>query len=131
MIKAFRNNKLLSNGIWMYSLQFFNLVVPLLTIPYVTRILGTELYGIFSISLNFITYLQVVVEYGFGMSATRKVAVENNNDLNKLFTAVQLGRCILLTFCIVVSYFVGTYINIEKILVAIRQVPNIIDLDFL
>ena len=68
------------NGMWMYLLQLFNTVIPLLTLPYVTRILGRDGYGLFSIALNFVGYLQVVVEYGFGMSATRKVAVRAGDD---------------------------------------------------
>ena len=89
------SSKSVANGMWLYALQFFNLVVPLLTLPYITRILGAESYGTFSIALNVITYLQVVVEYGFGMSATRKVAIEGKKNLNRTFTAVIFGRSIL------------------------------------
>lgn len=88
----------------MYALQFFNLVVPLLTLPYTIRILGANSYGIFSISLNIVTYLQVAVEYGFGMSATRKVATESDDkNLNRTFTTVVLGRTILLIGCILIG----------------------------
>ena len=64
--------KAFSNGVWLYLLQFFNAVIPLLTLPYIVRILDTENYGIFSVALNIVIYMQVFVEYGFGMSATRK-----------------------------------------------------------
>lgn len=90
------SSRSVANGMWLYALQFFNLVVPLLTLPYITRILGSESYGTFSIALNVITYLQVVVEYGFGMSATRKVAIEGKKNLNRTFSAVIFGRSILL-----------------------------------
>lgn len=97
-------SKTVSNGLWMYALQFFNLVVPLLTLPYITRILGASSYGIFSISLNIVTYLQVVVEYGFGMSATRKVAtVLDDKNLNRTFTTVVLGRIVLFMGCILIG----------------------------
>lgn len=98
------NNRLFLNGFWLYLLQFFNLVVPLLTIPYITRILGKESYGLFSIALNIVTYLQVIVEYGFGMSATRKVAIGESKQLNKIFTTVILGRFILLLCSIGLSF---------------------------
>lgn len=61
------------NGIWLYLLQIFNTIVPLFTLPYITRILGPSEYGIFNIALNFIGYLQVIIEYGFTMSATRRI----------------------------------------------------------
>lgn len=111
MKKFFLKSKTVSNGLWMYALQFFNLVVPLLTLPYITRILGASAYGIFSISLNIITYLQVVVEYGFGMSATRKVATASDDtDLNQTFTTVVLGRTVLFLGCILIG---AVYISLN------------------
>lgn len=102
-LKDLLKKKSAQNGIWLYGLQFFNFVIPLLTLPYITRILGKSSYGTFSIALNIVTYLQVIVEYGFGMSATRKVAINDNENHNKLFTSVVLGRVFLLTLCAFIS----------------------------
>lgn len=93
----------IKNGIWMYFLQFFNAVLPLMTLPYITRILGAEQYGVFSIALNIVNYLQVLVEYGFGMSATRKIALAEKRDLNKLFSAVLYSRGFLLFISAIIS----------------------------
>ncbi|MCI1524616.1 MAG: oligosaccharide flippase family protein, partial [Lactobacillus crispatus] len=75
LLKDKLSSKVVNNGIWMYLLQLFNTVIPLITLPYITRILGTEKYGIFSTSFNIVGYLQVIVEYGFAMSATREIAL--------------------------------------------------------
>ena len=61
-MKKIRNSKLLKNGIWLLVLQVFNTVVPMITLPYVTRILGASGYGDFSLALNWILYFQVIVE---------------------------------------------------------------------
>lgn len=88
----------MKNGLWLYALQFFNTIIPLVTLPYITRILGAVQYGVFSIVLNIITYVQVVIEYGFGLSATRRVAIADEEDnLNKLFSQVFFSRCLLFT----------------------------------
>ncbi len=81
----------------MYLLQAFNTIIPLFTLPYITRILGDDRFGVFSIALNLIGYLQVVVEYGFGMSATRKVALcgYDVKKLNRLYSSVLYSRCVL------------------------------------
>lgn len=95
-----------SNGVWLYALQFFNTVIPLFTLPYITRVLGKSQYGVFSIALNILGYLQVVIEYGFGMSATRKVALLDSNDkdsLNKLYSNVLCSRLIMFVLCIGIS----------------------------
>ncbi len=98
------SSKVFKNGIWMYLLQIFNTVIPLITLPYVTRILGTTKYGIFSASFNLVGYLQVVVEYGFAMSATREIALSHTKEkINKLFSTIIYARLVLLIGCIVFS----------------------------
>lgn len=101
LIKDMLNKKAVKNGMWLYLLQIFNTVVPLLTLPYITRILGAKQYGVFTIAVNIIGYYQVIVEYGFAMSTTRKVALaENSSDsLSKTFSSVLFSRCILMVIC--------------------------------
>ncbi|CVH78745.1 Putative O-antigen transporter [Clostridiales bacterium CHKCI006] len=123
-IKKILYNKSFQNGGWMYLLQFFNTILPLVTLPYITRILGTTQYGTFSIALNIIGYLQVIIEYGFGMSATRKIALSNKNttQISKIFTCVIFSRTILLigTYLFVVAYCLinsNGYVQIVSLLV--------------
>lgn len=104
-IKKILGSKVLKNGIWLTILQLVNTAIPVITIPYVTRILGTNEYGIFSIALNWILYLQVLVEYGFGLSGSRKVALLKKNSyskLNDLFNNIISARIILLFFSFIV-----------------------------
>ena len=110
-IKTMISSKVVGNGLWMYLLQFFNAIIPLITLPYVTRILGTSQYGIFSTSFNLVGYLQVVVDYGFSMSATREVALmgRNTNKISRLFSAVFYSKAILLLSCFLFSI---CYLNI-------------------
>lgn len=103
-LKGLLEKKSVKNGMWMYLLQFFNTIIPLFTLPYITRILGTAKYGIFSISLNLVVYMQVIVEYGFGMSATRKVALNNDKEfVNRTFSGVLYSRILLLLLCVAFS----------------------------
>lgn len=74
VIKQLTTSKLIKNGFWLFVLQVFNTVVPMFTLPYITRILGPSGYGDFSLALNWILYLQVIVEYGFGYWGARKIA---------------------------------------------------------
>lgn len=109
-LASFITRKTVKNGIWLYALQFFNTVLPLVTLPYITRVLGASQYGIFSIILNFVSYLQVIIEYGFGLSATRKVALaDSEENLSMLFTQVVCSRMLL--------YFLCTIITIGNILI--------------
>lgn len=91
-------SKVFKNGIWLTILQIVNTIIPVLTIPYITRVLGSSEYGVFSIALNWILYFQVFVEFGFGLSGARKVALIGNDKkrLNELFNNIISSRIILL-----------------------------------
>lgn len=95
-IKSFFATKWFKNGFWLFVLQVFNTVVPLVTLPFITRVLGTTNYGIFSIALNWITYFQVIVEYGFGFTGARKVSIQGDQDIQPLFTRIISARLFLL-----------------------------------
>ncbi len=114
--KSLFRKRSVKNGIWLYTLQFFNMVLPLVTLPYITRILGASQYGVFSIVLNFVSYLQVVVEYGFALSATRSVALAHEkDDLSSLFTTVVCSRLVLFVICIMLT--VGNILIFDRPLV--------------
>lgn len=109
--KTFLNSKVAKNGMWLYILQFFNTVAPLLILPYIVRVLGSAHYGVFSYSLILIGYFQVVVEYGFNLSGSRKIATEDDldevsNTYNTIFTC-KIILCILsfLFMLIMLSFF--------------------------
>lgn len=95
-IKKMLGTKLFQNGMWLFILQIFNTVVPLLTLPYITRVLGTSNYGVFSLSLNWVTYFQVIVEYGFGFTGARKVSIEGDDNLQSLYSRIISARLLLL-----------------------------------
>lgn len=105
MLKKIIISKNIKNGLWLYMLQIFNTIIPLITIPYITRILGKDGYGTFSIALNIIGYLQVLVEYGFGMSATRDVAIsdKSRSTICKLFSSIIFSRFILFSVSIIIA----------------------------
>ena len=85
-------------GFWLFILQIFNTVVPMFTLPYVTRILGSSGYGDFSLALNWILYLQVIVEYGFGYWGARKVATSGKDKLQEIYSMIITSRIVLMIF---------------------------------
>lgn len=102
------HSKLLKNGIWLFILQIFNTVVPMVTLPYVTRILGKSGYGDFSLALNWILYFQVIVEYGFGYWGARKVATSDKSSLQKTFSTIITARVTLMILSFAIMY--GVYV---------------------
>lgn len=108
MIKKIKNlakSKVVKNGLWLTILQVINTIIPMVTIPYITRVLGTDEYGVFSIALNWILYLQVFVEFGFGLSGARKVALieeKGNEKLNSLYNNIISSRMVLFVISFII-----------------------------
>lgn len=98
VIKQLTTSKLIKNGFWLFVLQVFNTVVPMFTLPYITRILGPSGYGDFSLALNWILYLQVIVEYGFGYWGARKIATSGREELQKIYSSIITARIALMIF---------------------------------
>jgi PST family polysaccharide transporter len=52
---------------------------PLITVPYLVRVLGPERYGTVGFGQGFIALLALFVDYGFALSATRRVSVQRDD----------------------------------------------------
>lgn len=99
MLNKVLKSQVFSNSVYLYILQICNTIIPLLTLPYITRILGADQYGIFSKMLNYIMYFQAVIEYGFNLAGTRKISLCNSeNDRNKVFSSIMYSKMLLFLF---------------------------------
>lgn len=84
--------RLLNNMASLFVLQGSNYLLPLITIPYLVRVLGLDNFGRISFAQAFIQYFVVLADYGFNLSATREVAIRRNDSerLSSLFSAVMV-----------------------------------------
>lgn len=93
----------------LYVGQFANYLLPLLILPYVARVLGPAKWGELAVTQSFCQYLWLVMEYGFGLSATRDVA-QNRGDrgaLARLLADVVGGKVLLAVAGATVTASVG------------------------
>lgn len=73
-------------------------LIPLLTLPYVLRIVGPANYGLYGFIYILVQYVLILNNYGFDYSATKEIA-QNRHDpdcVNRIYNAV-IG-CRLLMF---------------------------------
>lgn len=72
-------HRLAQNTLALYGVQFGTFVVPLVTLPYVARVLGDSAFGLVVLSQGFGLLLVTVLDFGFVATASRAVST-NRND---------------------------------------------------
>ena len=73
-VLAFRRSSLLRNASVLFAGQALGLVVPLLTVPYLARVLGPAGWGPVLAAQALGNWLLLILEFGFELSGTRAVA---------------------------------------------------------
>lgn len=79
-------------------LQVANYLIPFLVLPIISRILGATLFGSVSYAQNIVSYLTLLVNFGFEYSATRQIALagEDREAKRRIFWAVLSVKALLL-----------------------------------
>ena len=70
---------LYNNTIMLYILQASRYIFPLLTFPYLTRVLQPENYGIMTFVNGVMVYFQLLIDFGFLQSATKECSLSRND----------------------------------------------------
>jgi PST family polysaccharide transporter len=102
---ATNDNKNLINNIFSLSiLHGLNYILPMLTIPYLVRVLGPEYFGLLAYVTSIISFFILITDYGFNLSATRQVSIhrEDKKKINDIFSSVMTIKIALLLITLVV-----------------------------
>lgn len=85
-------------------LQMVNFILPLLTVPYLVRVVGIDRYGLIAFAQSIIQFFIIFTDFGFNLSATREIAANRDDHakVEKIFSAVMTVRALLL----VVGFFI-------------------------
>lgn len=85
--------------------QFFNLVTPLLLIPYIVNVCGEENFGKISVALAISFFLIVFIDYGSELVGVRDVTInrENKNILQKIILTNLSARFLVLLLVLLLS----------------------------
>lgn len=78
--------------------QLFNLVTPLLVMPYIISVCGIENYGNISISLALAFFMLVFIDYGSEIVSVRAVSINRTDPakVSEIFLTTQAAKFIMM-----------------------------------
>jgi PST family polysaccharide transporter len=87
----------IKNYSFLLLLKGFDYIAPLITLPYLTRILGVEKYGFIVFAKALIQYAVMFTDYGFNFSATRDVAryKDDPEKISEIWNAIFIIKFII------------------------------------
>ncbi len=104
-----KNRREVKDVFYLVALQGLNYIAPLLVLPYLIKILGAEKFGYIGFALAVCQYLMLIVDFGFNLSATKRIALAKDvpEKLNTVFSSTVYAKIILLllTFFILILIF--------------------------
>ncbi|QWS03629.1 flippase [Limosilactobacillus reuteri] len=97
--------KVIKNYLYNVVYQILVLLVPLITVPYISRVLGPELVGINSYTNSWMTFFILVGQMGIALYGNREVAYHRENPIerSKIFWGIELLQVITIT-CALIAY---------------------------
>lgn len=103
------NRKFWENLVSLCGVHALNYIMPLLTLPFLARVLGPVHWGELAFAEAYAVYLSMFIEYGFGLSATREVARVRDNPAarSRLLAGVTGAQTLLIGCALALTFALG------------------------
>lgn len=103
------------NTAWQYGLQIIKYLFPLITLPYLTRVLEPDGYAFYAYVVSFMSFAQVFVDFGFNLSGTKRIAKACSvGEENRIVGAVTEARILLCVVAGVVVMVVASVLPLTQ-----------------
>jgi Membrane protein involved in the export of O-antigen and teichoic acid len=103
---------LIENFISLSLLRGLEMLLPLITFPYLVRILGLEKYGLIALASALAMYFSAVIQYGFNVTSVREIArnKESIEIVSKIFSlSITISAILFLLSLVIVSIIVSLF----------------------
>ena len=122
-----QNKNFLYNAIY----QLFIYLIPLITVPYISRVLGVNNIGIYSYTYSIVYYFMLFSMIGINNYGAREIAKCNNKEETSVkFKSIYLLQLTLNIICIILYLLFVLIYNYEYKLILIIQIIFLISVAF-
>lgn len=103
---------MLKNIVYLFGIQGVNYLIPLIILPYLVRVLGPIEYGRLGFSLAIIQYLILIIDFGFNLLTSSRIAKNKNNSvvISKIFSTTIYAKLIIAVVILTISIFLTFFI---------------------
>lgn len=104
-LQASGGEGLFQNAFALLCVQFFRKILPIITIPYLARVLGPGGWGLVATFQSLALTMVLLIEFGFPFSATRRVACgkQSQEDVSDIWAGVVGAQALLAAGAIVLT----------------------------
>lgn len=116
-IRSYFNYRNLSkeakDALALMIIQGMNYIIPLITVPYLIATLGATGYGYIGFSLAYVGYFGLIVKFGFGLSATKRMVYGQSigpATAARIFTATVYAKFLLFAIAVIPYFLLPVFI---------------------
>lgn len=97
---------LLTNFLSLSALQVISYVFPILTMPYLARVIGVHGFGAIAFAFAVINYFSTLTDWGFRYTAVREISIhrEDRKYVSEIFSRVLICKLLLMLLSALVLY---------------------------
>lgn len=113
-IKQLARKNFIINFFSLTVFQAIELLIPLITIPFIISKVGAEKFGLISFAVVFSYFFQLIIDFGFNTISTRDISIHKNDiqKITQIFNNTLSSKLILSVFCFII--FISIVLCFEK-----------------
>ena len=101
MLRKLLTHRLAKDSLILFGVQISGYVLPLVTLPFLTRVLGPANFGLTALGTALALYFVVVTDWGFAVTGTRQIAIvqDDHDRVSKFYSTIMACKVSLMTLC--------------------------------
>ncbi|MGY6522146.1 MAG: oligosaccharide flippase family protein [Mongoliitalea sp.] len=99
-VGSYIRNKSIQNFIFLVVIQASNMLISIMSMPLLLRSIGVDQFGLVNLALSVIIFTNIIVGFGFNISAPREIAIfhDQSKKLSRIASQVLFTRLALAAF---------------------------------